>query len=104
MNISQSPSPDYASGINQVSNNYDRFVCLFFLLFVIWRPITAKLEAVRTAYQQSQRFPPDQRSLALMLYIVALLGEHCDFDAIRANLSGTSRMEMAERGYLEHQL
>jgi cohesin loading factor subunit SCC2 len=50
---------------------------------------SAKLEAVRREFKASGALPPEQRTFAPMLFIVACLGEHCDFDEIRSISAGT---------------
>ncbi|CED83634.1 Sister chromatid cohesion protein SCC2/Nipped-B [Phaffia rhodozyma] len=69
--------------VNNITHNFERLVKLL-------GSCTAKLEAVRSSYEKTGSLPQNQRSICLLLYITALLGENCDFDELRK-----SRPELA---------
>jgi cohesin loading factor subunit SCC2 len=44
---------------------------------------------LRSAAQKIQMTVPDLRTVSILIFIISLLVEHCDFDRLRAEQTGT---------------
>lgn len=63
--------------VNNLTQSYERLVKLL-------ASCVGKLEQVRSQFNKTGQLPADQRTIALLLCITGLLGEHCDFDEVSA--------------------
>ena len=44
---------------------------------------------LRSAAQKTQMSPTDLRTLSILIFIISLLVEHCDFDRLRTEQTGS---------------
>lgn len=65
------------------------------VLLTIWASrfvffVAGKLEHVRKNFEKTGHLPAEQKTIALLLCITGLLGEHCDFDDVSSTNGGES--------------